>query len=71
MDGFEIGIYTILIVAALYLLPTLIAFNRRHHKRIGILFLNVVLGWTFIIWVALLFYAILSKANGNPLDGFE
>lgn len=37
---------------SIYLLPALIAENRLHRQRIPIYLLNLLLGWTFIGWVA-------------------
>jgi hypothetical protein len=41
-------------IAYLYMLPTVIAHERRHHQRIPILILNGFLGWTFVGWVCAL-----------------
>lgn len=42
---------------ALYLLPTIIAAARGKKKIVGIVLVNVLLGWTFIGWVAALIWA--------------
>jgi len=46
---------------ALYLLPTIIAAARGKRKIVGIVLLNVLLGWTFIGWVAALIWACLVE----------
>lgn len=46
------------VVMLLYLLPTFIAFGRRHHNRWQILVGNLLLGWTFFIWCYLVVLAI-------------
>jgi Superinfection immunity protein len=45
--------------ALLYFLPTVVASNRGHSVT-GILLLNLFLGWTGIVWIALLLWALLS-----------
>ena len=47
------------LLALLYFLPTIVASNRGHNVT-GILLLNLFLGWTGIVWLALLLWALLS-----------
>ena len=59
-----IMIMTLLIIAlgfAVYFLPSIIAFKKQHvHKGI-ILLVNFIFGWTFIVWVGLLVWAIIDS----------
>ncbi|MGC3506764.1 superinfection immunity protein, partial [Pseudomonas aeruginosa] len=41
----------------LYFLPAIIAENRKHHNKRAISVLNLLLGWTFVGWVAALVWA--------------
>ena len=41
----------------LYLLPALIAKQCRHTSFRTILLLNLLLGWTFIVWIVVMFWA--------------
>jgi len=43
-----------------YLLPTTIALLRNHHRKITVFVVNLLLGWTAIIWLVLLFWTIFS-----------
>ena len=43
---------------SLYMTPTIIAYHRRHHNKVAILTLNILLGWTFLGWVASLVWAV-------------
>ena len=45
-----LNLFSLVVVLLLYLLPTFIAFGRRHHRRWQILVANVLLGWTFLLW---------------------
>jgi hypothetical protein len=44
----------------LYFAPTLTAGYLKHRQFTGILLLNMLLGWTFIGWVAALIWAVLK-----------
>lgn len=46
----------ILILAALYFIPTIIGWN--HKNGTAIFLLNLFLGWTFLGWVAALIWAV-------------
>ena len=43
-----------------YFLPAFIAFRRKHHNRFAILALNLLLGWTFLVWVAALVWSLTA-----------
>jgi len=53
-------------VIVLYLLPSLVASNRRHERAGTILLLNVFFGWTFAAWVILLVWAFSSRPLRSP-----
>ncbi len=41
----------LLIFGVLYLMPSVVAYNRDHRNTASILMLNLFLGWTFVGWV--------------------
>ncbi len=43
-----------------YFIPSIVAFARRHHNAVPILFLNIFLGWTLIGWVGALIWALTT-----------
>ncbi len=47
----------LLIVAALYFIPTLVAVNRKHNSTGAIFLVNLLLGWSFLGWVLALVWA--------------
>ena len=59
--GTGVGTFLALIVVIfIYLLPTIIAYNK-HKKNAGaICALNILLGWTFIGWVAALVWSLTN-----------
>ena len=46
-------------LAILYLLPSIIGFNKK--SALGIFVLNLLLGWTYIGWVIALVWAIVAE----------
>ena len=50
---------------AVYLLPCIIAYMRKHNNIVAILVLNLVLGWTFLGWLAALLWSLNSDIQGN------
>lgn len=54
------GVLFAVIVLAFYFLPTAVAFHRGAEPRIAILLLNIFLGWTLLVWIALLVWAFLA-----------
>jgi hypothetical protein len=45
------------VLPLLYLLPTLVALQRRKRNALSILMVNLYLGWTLIGWVAAIVWA--------------
>lgn len=54
------GLIGSLVFLALYFLPTIIAYHRRHRNLLAILILNIFLGWTLLGWVGALVWACLQ-----------
>jgi len=56
------GIFLLVVVVGLglvlYVLPTIIAFNRGHQNAASIAALNILLGWAFVGWVGALVWAL-------------
>ncbi len=56
------AILMILIFLVIYFLPTIVAMNRKHQSTVGIVLLNILLGWTFLGWVIAFVWAF-----SNPI----
>ena len=54
------GLFWFAMFAALYFLPWIIAWRRRHHNTLAIFVLNFFLGWTIVGWVAALVWAVTA-----------
>lgn len=51
-----------------YLLPAIVAKNRNHTQIIPILVLNILLGWTLIVWVGCLVWALIKEKDPIIVD---
>jgi len=61
MQNFTIlELLLIVLIFALYFLPTLIAFLRQHKNKLAIFLLNLLLGWTVLGWVVSLVWSVLK-----------
>ncbi|MCG8339983.1 MAG: superinfection immunity protein [Cytophagales bacterium] len=52
----------------IYFLPSIIAYERDHHKFWRLLALNIFLGITVIFWIVALVWAILGKQRPEDED---
>lgn len=53
-------VVTVLIgILALYLLPSIFAFQRGKKNKLAILLLNILLGWSLIGWVGSLVWSVM------------
>jgi hypothetical protein len=55
------GIITFILSLALYFVPTVVALKRNHQNKVGIILLNIFLGWTFLGWIGALIWAFSKK----------
>ena len=51
----------LIVIAILYFVPAMIACNRKSKYSAGVVWLNLILGWTFIGWVAAFIWAWFGK----------
>jgi uncharacterized membrane protein YhaH (DUF805 family) len=59
------GYVVIIILMAAYFFPTIVAGLRRHHNEGAIFVLNLLLGWTFVGWVASLVWGCTAVNRTN------
>jgi hypothetical protein len=53
----------------LYILPSLIALNRRHRNKGPIIVVDLLLGWTLVGWVVSLAWSLSSDVEPKPQAG--
>ncbi|EGB96812.1 MULTISPECIES: superinfection immunity protein [Pseudomonas] len=60
---FITGTYILILAVSfvLYFIPMMIAFHRHHENYTAIFMLNLLLGWTGVVWVICLVWAFISK----------
>lgn len=61
------GLVLVLIVFAVYFLPSLVALARHHHQVGTVFVLNLFLGWTLVGWVVA--FAIAASAVKRAAPG--
>lgn len=49
-----------LTILALYALPSIVAFKRKHKSKMAILIVNLFLGWTLVGWVIALAWSFTA-----------
>jgi hypothetical protein len=54
------SVVLLILIVAIYMLPTLIAFARDHPRRGTIALINVLFGWTLIVWIIVFVWASLT-----------
>ncbi|QHJ78920.1 MAG: hypothetical protein [Caudoviricetes sp.] len=56
-----IGIITLVILVALYFLPSIIAKKTGHRQFLAILVANIIFGWTGLGWALLLVWSFMKE----------
>jgi len=57
---------TLLVLALMYFIPSIIAFRREHRNATPIMALNIFLGWTVIGWVVALVWSLTASPAKVP-----
>jgi hypothetical protein len=55
------GIFLVVIMVLIYIAPLFVARVREHRNYGSIVALNLLLGWTFVGWVAALVWALTNQ----------
>jgi Superinfection immunity protein len=58
----------LVLLLAIYLVPTTIAVNRKHNNVAAIAVLNILLGWTFLGWVVALVWATTNNVRAAATE---
>ena len=62
-QGVFVVIIFILVAGLLYFLPTIIATRRNHKNMVSLFLFNLLLGWTFLGWVAALIWSFSAQES--------
>lgn len=63
--GLSLATLGIVVAAMLYALPSIVATYRKHPQLLSIALLNLLLGWSFIGWVAALVWSTSKSHTGS------
>lgn len=63
MSAEEIGNTAAIIIFILYMLPSVIVLCRKHSNWFAIIALNLLLGWTLIVWIVCLIWSFINKSQ--------
>lgn len=55
-----VGLVLLVVAAVFYMLPALIAVQRKHRQALPLAIINFFLGWTYVGWVGCLAWAFQS-----------
>lgn len=58
-----VALFIIGFAVFVYLLPALVALQRKHANITAICVLNILVGWSFIGWVAALVWALVNSGD--------
>jgi hypothetical protein len=59
------GIFLVLAILVLYLLPSYIAFRRKHKNLAPVMVFNILLGWTGIAWIVALIWSLSYQGESK------
>lgn len=59
-------VIVLILTAAIYFIPSLVATTRRVRNQVQIIALNFLLGWTFLGWVVALVWALSPDVEPPP-----
>jgi hypothetical protein len=57
----------VLLVVFFYMLPSFVAWKRHHRQVKAILVVNILLGWSFLGWVASLAWALTADGEDDEI----
>lgn len=60
-----LGFVALAALICIYFVPSIVAESRRHRNKNAIFILNLLLGWTFLGWVAALVWAATDYTRGG------
>jgi len=65
-SGTDYVLIIVIVVVCTYLLPTSIAYKRRHRSLLAIFVMNLIFGWTLLGWGLSLVWACTSNVEPMP-----
>lgn len=66
-----VSILVMVLLWAVYFIPSVVAFLRTHRSKVAILTLNILLGWSGIGWIVALVWALAWPGHDYKADRAE
>ena len=66
MEGLG-GLFILIVLIAIYFLPTIIACEKQKRNMLAIFALNFLTGWTFLGWIGALVWALTTDYYGSKI----
>ena len=63
---FSAPFWLVLVVAAVYFMPTIVATAKHHHATAGVFWVNLLIGWTVVGWFVAFIWAF-SPRRAEPV----
>ncbi len=63
-----VTVIELMLIAILYMLPTLIAYARDIPQRGTITVVNIIFGWTLIGWIIAFLWAMIAETTADELS---
>jgi hypothetical protein len=63
--GNSVRVLVMLVGLVIYLVPTVLAFQKQSPNKKLVILINVFAGWTVVGWVVALFFALTKKRIGK------
>jgi uncharacterized membrane protein len=60
MSGSAITAILLALIVIIYMIPTIVAFGRDHPHRNAVAVINILFGWTLIVWFFVFLWAALA-----------
>ena len=61
-------ILPLILLIAIYFIPTIIAVRKNHFQKTAIILINIFLGWSFVGWVVALVWAVMKEKNNININ---
>jgi hypothetical protein len=68
MYDYTVLVIVLIVIAIIYMLPTLIGYARDLHRRQTIAVINLLFGWTIVVWLGVFVWALVGAPQADDLS---
>ncbi len=51
-----------------YFIPCIVALARKHHHTVPIIIINILLGWTFVVWIVCVAWSFMPVKKADEIS---